>query len=173
MLSPGGHSPYELGWQSEISPLSGGYDGHVHSFSPSSCSSSDSSYHAIEINMSPNMSSLSDMTHHISPTAYTHFRHQSTGHAGHAPSYRSVESYPQQSAYPQFTNPFASAATQPDMGNHYTSPMDSDGMIHLQWDNNALSPVEPKHGNNNSYKMSQGSNYSVSSPSFSSRNDSC
>ncbi|TEB33512.1 hypothetical protein FA13DRAFT_157883 [Coprinellus micaceus] len=153
MLSPGGHSPYELGWQSPSSMMNDdltslpGYDGAMHSFSPSSCSSSDSSYHSVDINMSSTLSTLTDMGHNMLYTEQSSqgnqfFKPSPTGH-GH--SFSTSPSEPLgNSSYSQYTNHFG-AANHPDMTNQFTS-LESDSVIHLPWESSSLPPVDTKHG---------------------------
>ncbi|KAJ3514083.1 hypothetical protein NMY22_g14854 [Coprinellus aureogranulatus] len=159
MLSPGGHSPYELGWQSplneELTSLPG-YDGPMHSFSPSSCSSSESSYHSVDINMSSTLSTLTDMGNNILYTEQSsqeshYFKSSPTGH-GH--SFSSSHSEGLAPSYSHYTNSFG-AANHSEVTNQFTS------LEHLPWEGNTLPPVDSKHGNFKS--QLQGPGYPVCS----------
>ncbi|KAF5342059.1 hypothetical protein D9611_002071 [Ephemerocybe angulata] len=165
MLSSGGHSPYELGWPSSSSMINDeltslpGYDhGSVHTFSPSSCSSSESSYHSVDINMSSTLSSLTDMSHSIlypenSTQGNQYFKTPSSGNAGH--SFSAQQSAP--STYSHYTNHFG--CNQAEITNQFAS-LDSNAVDSLSggvsWESSHIPPGDSKHHH---YKGQQGSEF--------------
>lgn len=166
MLSPGGQSPYELGWQSPSSMINEelnslpAYDGTMHSFS-SSCSSSDSSYHSVDINMNSTLPSLSDMNHNMLYTEQSsqgsqYFKHSPTGH-GHSHSFSSSHSETLSPSYSHYTNHFGSA-NHSEATSQFTA-LESDSLGHLSWESNNMPPGS-KHGN---FKGQQGSGFPVRS----------
>ncbi|KAJ2929892.1 hypothetical protein H1R20_g7212, partial [Candolleomyces eurysporus] len=169
MLSPGGHSPYDMGWQSPPSILNDelaslpGYDGGMHTFSSSSCSSSESSYHSVDINMNQTLTTLTDLGHSILYAEHSQgsqfIKTQSSPNPAHG--YSAAHSDALSPTYSHYNNSFGSSTA--DMTNQFTAmealsnmPTPVDSLIG-PWESSHLSPVDPaKH---RPFKSQQGSEF--------------